>query len=46
MDIEEKIKSEYSRHRIYSSRTTQISDVREKFNKVAEDLKFYLGYEF
>lgn len=27
--------------RSYSSRTTQISDIREKFNKVAEDLKFY-----
>lgn len=27
--------------RSYSSRVTQISDIREKFNKVAEDLKFY-----
>lgn len=29
--------------RSYSSKATQISDLKERFNKVAEDLKFYQG---
>lgn len=48
--VSEKYPEEYQKFqqnkeqvRNYSNKATQISDVKEKFNKVAEDLKFYKG---
>lgn len=48
--ISEKYPEEYQKFqqnkeqvRSYSSKATQISDLKERFNKAAEDLKFYQG---